>query len=43
MAAGASGQLLGLRTLYRGVVALDTVAFGLVRRPVAGTGLLLAF
>ncbi len=43
MAAGASVRLLELRTLYGGVVALDTVAFGLVRRPFAGTGLLLAF
>jgi hypothetical protein len=43
MAAGASGQLLGLRTLYGGVVALDPVTFGRVRRPFAGTALLPAF
>jgi hypothetical protein len=43
MAAGASVQLLELRKLYGGVVALDTVAFGLVRRPFAGPALLLAF
>jgi hypothetical protein len=43
MAAGASVQLLEFRTRYGGVVALHPVAFGLVRRPFAGTGLLLAF
>ncbi len=43
MAAGDSVQLLELRTLYGGVVAINTVAFGLVRWPFAGTGLLLGF
>lgn len=43
MAAGASVQLLEFRTRYGGVVVLHTVAFGLVRRPFAGTGLLPAF
>jgi hypothetical protein len=38
MAAGASVQLLEVCTLYDGVVALDTAARGLVRRPVAGKG-----
>lgn len=43
MAAGASVQLLELRKLYGEVVAINTVAFGLVRPPFAGTGLLLVF
>ena len=43
MAAGASVQLLEFRTRYGEVVALHTVAFGRVRRPFAGPGLLPAF